>query len=185
MLRALMRPVVTAAGLRHLNTNDLCDNHWSEPVGNDAFQVLDGALRLQHFGGVKAFSGPVTTVKCFEDNTCVKALASTAGEGRIMVVDGGASLRRALLGDMIAKKAMDNGWAGFLINGAVRDVDELRQLEQLGVLALGSVPIKTDRQGLGTTDHPITFGGVRFAPGVWAYCDETGVVVSATKLSLP
>eukprot|EP00672_Neobodo_designis_P026164 CAMPEP_0174832218 /NCGR_PEP_ID=MMETSP1114-20130205/3558_1 /TAXON_ID=312471 /ORGANISM="Neobodo designis, Strain CCAP 1951/1" /LENGTH=187 /DNA_ID=CAMNT_0016066073 /DNA_START=44 /DNA_END=607 /DNA_ORIENTATION=- len=187
MLRCVLRSSCSAAfgATRRFNTNDLCDKYWSEPVGAEGFQVVDGALRLQHYGGTRAFSGPAVTVKCFEDNTCVKKLAGMAGDGRVMVVDGGASLRRALLGDMIAKAAMDNGWAGFVINGAVRDVDELRQLEKLGVLALGSIPIKTDRKGLGTTDVPVTFGGVRFVPGVWTYCDETGVVVSTSQLSLP
>jgi regulator of ribonuclease activity A len=174
----------TWGSLRRLNTNDLCDAYWKEPVGTDSFQVLDGGLRMQHYGGAKVFAGPVVTVKCFEDNSFVKRLAGTAGSGRVLVVDGGASLRRALLGDMIAKAAQDNGWAGFVINGAVRDVDELRALGQLGVLALGSVPIKTDRKGLGTTDVTVTFGGVRFTSGQWVYCDETGVVVSARQLSL-
>jgi regulator of ribonuclease activity A len=177
--------VALTASQRFLNTNDLCDKYFKEPAGSrPKFQVLDPALRLQHFGGRRAFHGQAATVKCFEDNTCVKKLAATPGNGRVMVVDGGASLRRALLGDMIAKQAMESGWAGFLIHGAVRDVDELVQLPKLGVLALGSVPIKTCREGLGATDVSLAFGGALIEPGFWVYCDETGVVVSSDKLSL-
>lgn len=170
---------VTAASttsLRRVSTCDLCDEFPAK------LQILDPALNLRSFGGAAAFHGPAVTVACFEDNSRVKELAATPGENRVMVVDGGASLRRALLGDMIAENAMRNGWAGFVINGCVRDVEVLRTLSALGVKALNAVPLKTDRRGLGDVNVPVSFGGVRFAPGCWVYADETGVVVSGEEL---
>jgi regulator of ribonuclease activity A len=128
------------------------------------------------FGGREAFAGPAQTVKCFEDNSKVKELASTPGEGRVLVVDGGGSLRRALLGDMIAAAAAQNGWAGFVIDGAVRDVEVLRTLD-LGVKALDSIPLKTDKRGLGDVGVRVEVGGVLVNPGDRVYADATGIVV--------
>ena len=120
-------------------------------------------------------------MKCHEDNSLVKALVDEPGEGRVIVVDGGGSLRRALLGDMLAAKASDNGWAGLVINGVIRDVDEIG-VTALGVQALGTVPVKTEKLGVGQRDVPLHFGGVDIAPGDYIYADNNGVLVSKTPL---
>jgi regulator of ribonuclease activity A len=150
------------------STPDLCDEF------PDIVHVLDPVFI--GYGGREAFGGPAATVKCFEDNSKVKELAAQPGGGRVMVVDGGGSLRRALLGDLIAADAAKNGWAGFVIGGAVRDVDVLRTLD-LGVKALGAVPVKTDKRGLGDVDLPVLVGGVTIRPGEMVFADATGIVV--------
>jgi regulator of ribonuclease activity A len=150
------------------STPDLCDQF------PDIIHVL--APGFASFGGREAFGGPACTVRCFEDNSRVKELAATPGQGRVMVVDGGGSLRRALLGDAIAAEAAKNGWAGFVIGGAVRDVEILRTLD-IGVKALGSVPLKTDRRGLGDVGLPAHVGGVTICPGENVFADATGIVV--------
>lgn len=153
-------------------TPDLCDDH-------PDVRVVDPVFRT--YGGRPAFHGPVVTVRCFEDNSRVRELANTPGEGRVIVVDGGGSLRRALLGDQIAAAAARNGWSGLLIFGAVRDVDALEQTD-LGVQALASHPMKTEKRGLGDVDVVITFAGVTFTPGDWLYADRNGVIVSPYPL---
>ena len=160
------------------STPDLCDLH-SNVAG---FKVLCPSLRLQHFGANLRFSGPIVTVQCFEDNSKVKKLAATPGMGQVMVVDGAGSTRKALLGDQIAANAVKNGWAGFLINGMVRDVEDLGALQGLGVLALGSVPLKTEKLDKGSVNAPVSFGNVTFEPGHFVFCDRTGVVVSEKNL---
>ncbi|MGX5729860.1 ribonuclease E activity regulator RraA [Pseudoxanthomonas beigongshangi] len=154
-------------------TPDLCDAHPDVQVAEP---------RFRGFGGRVAFHGAIATVRCHEDNSRVRELAGTPGLGRVMVVDGGGSLRRALLGDQIAANATRNGWAGFLIHGAVRDVEVLAQLD-LGVQALAAHPMKTDRRGLGELDVPVRFAGVDFHPGHWLYADANGVIVSASPLT--
>jgi regulator of ribonuclease activity A len=154
-------------------TPDLCDDH------PDDVRILAPILRT--FGGREAFFGPAVTVSCHEDNSRVKDLASTPGEGRVIVVDGSGSLRKALLGDMIAQTAADNGWAGYVIHGAVRDVEILRTID-IGVQALASIPLKTEKLGAGDVGVDVTFGGVTFTPGDWVYADATGVVVSSGPL---
>ncbi len=141
------------------------------------------ALELQfgNYGAVKQFGGPAVTIKCHEDNSLVKACVGEPGEGRVIVVDGGGSLRRALLGDMLAAKAADNGWAGLVINGAIRDVDEIGETA-LGVQALGTTPLKTEKLGVGQRDIPVSFGGVTVVPGDYVYADNNGVIVSSEAL---
>jgi regulator of ribonuclease activity A len=153
-------------------TPDLCDTHPEVQVAEPLFRG---------YGGRVAFHGAIATVRCHEDNSRVRELAGTPGQGRVMVVDGGGSLRRALLGDQIAATAARNGWAGFLIHGAVRDVEVLAQLD-LGVQALAAHPMKTEKRGLGEVDVPVRFAGVDFHPGHWLYADANGVIVSARKL---
>lgn len=153
-------------------TPDLCDTHPEVQVAEPLFRG---------FGGRVAFHGAIATVRCHEDNSRVRELAGTPGQGRVMVVDGGGSLRRALLGDQIAATAARNGWAGFLIHGAVRDVEVLAQLD-LGVQALAAHPMKTEKRGLGEVDVPVRFAGVDFHPGHWLYADANGVIVSARAL---
>ncbi len=123
-----------------ISTPDLCDAHEGQ------VQVLEPILR--NLGGRREFYGQVVTIKCYEDNSLVKEQAALPGEGRVMVVDGGGSLRRALLGDLIAARAVDNGWAGLIIWGCIRDVDAIGKLD-LGVQAISTIPVKTEKQPCG------------------------------------
>lgn len=149
-------------------TADLLDEH------ADRAAVCD--LPLRNFGGVRAFQGPIATVRCHEDNVLVKQRLSEAGAGRVLVVDGGGSLRTALVGDKVAALARDNGWAGVVINGAVRDVATLADVD-VGLRALGSNPRRSAKEGAGELDVPVSFGGVTFQPGAMLYADDDGVVV--------
>ncbi|GIC75656.1 putative 4-hydroxy-4-methyl-2-oxoglutarate aldolase [Moritella sp. F3] len=152
---------------------DLCDQHF------DKLSVMDPIF--QSYGKATIFSGQAVTVKCFEDNSLVKELAGTPGQGRILVIDGGGSTRRALLGDMIAENAVDNGWAGFVIYGAIRDVATINTLE-LGVKAITACPVKTEKRGLGDAGIDLHFAGVSIAEGDYIYADLNGVVVAKTPL---
>jgi len=156
-----------------LSTPDLCD------ANEDLVQVLE--LPFRNLGGRKAFGGEVVTVKCFEDNSRVKELLATPGEGRVLLVDGGGSLRKALMGDLIAASAVQNGWAGVVIYGAIRDVDAIAASD-LGVQALGATPLKTERRGLGDVDMPVRLAGVTIKPGDYLYADNNGVIVSGVPL---
>lgn len=149
-------------------TCDLYDDHL------DAIGVLPAGLH--HYGARTAFHGPAVTVLCFEDNSRIRALCQGAGEGRVMVVDAGASLRCAVLGDMLAGAAAGNGWAGIVIWGAVRDRAAMARLD-LGVMALGHTPRKSVRRGEGTVGIPISPGGVAVGPGDYVVADDDGVLV--------
>jgi len=138
-------------------------------------------LQWRNFGGVTQFGGQVVTIKCHEDNSLVKACVGEPGGGRVIVVDGGGSLRRALLGDMLAEQAAANGWAGLVIHGAIRDVDQIAATA-LGVQALGCCPLKTEKLGMGQRDVPVTIAGVTIAPGDYVYADNNGVIVSPRPL---
>ncbi|MDA8369210.1 MAG: ribonuclease E activity regulator RraA [Nocardiopsaceae bacterium] len=157
-------------------TADLIDAH------GDALASCETQFR--QFGARTAFHGPIATIKCHEDNALVKEQLNQPGEGWVLVVDGGGSLRTALLGDMVAKAAADNGWAGVIIHGAVRDVAELATLD-LGIKALGSNPRKSAKTGAGSLDIPVAFGNVVFPPEAWLYSDDDGILVSEEKLDLP
>lgn len=157
-------------------TPDLCDQY------PDLVRVLEPMLA--NYGGREAFGGEIVTVKCFEDNSLVKEYLGAPGQGKVMVVDGGASLRKALLGDMIAESAVKNGWQGVIIYGCIRDVSTISTLD-LGVQALATVPLKTEKRGIGDYNIPVTFGGVTFHPGEYVYADSNGVVVSARPLTAP
>ncbi|WP_289008489.1 ribonuclease E activity regulator RraA, partial [uncultured Thermomonospora sp.] len=133
--------------------------------------------QFRQYGARTAFAGPIATIRCHRDNALVKKLLNTPGEGRVLVVDGGGSLASALMGDLIAASAVEQGWSGVVINGAVRDVATLRTLN-LGIKALGSNPRKSAKEGAGEVDVPVTFGGVEFRPGHWLYSDEDGIVVA-------
>ncbi|MFD3705528.1 ribonuclease E activity regulator RraA [Nocardia sp. NPDC058658] len=130
------------------------------------------------FGGRAEFAGRITTIRCFQDNLLVKQTLSTPGEGKVLVVDGGASVHTALVGDIIAGRGVDNGWAGVIVNGAVRDSAILRTLD-IGVKALGTNPRKSTQTGTGEQDVPVEFGGITFTPGEMLYSDSDGVVVRA------
>jgi len=138
-------------------------------------------LQFSNYGGRKSFAGQAVTIKCHEDNSLLKACVAEEGRSRVIIVDGGGSLRRALLGDMLAGKAAENGWAGVVINGAVRDVDEINGIE-LGVKALGCCPLKTDKLGVGQRDITVNIGGVEVSPGDYICADNNGVIVSDKPL---
>ncbi|WUH97407.1 ribonuclease E activity regulator RraA [Spirillospora sp. NBC_00431] len=139
------------------------------------------ATQFRQYGARASFAGRVSTVRCHRDNGLVKRLLNTPAEGRVLVVDGAGSLESALMGDMIAAAAVANGWAGVVINGAVRDVVALRGLD-LGAKALGSNPRKSAKDGTGEADVPVAFGGVEFRPGDWLYSDEDGIVLAERDL---
>jgi regulator of ribonuclease activity A len=156
-----MLPPVTA-------TADLLDEHGE--------QASVCELELRQYGGVRAFAGPISTVRCYEDNLLLKQQLAEPGEGRVLVVDGGGSVRVALVGDKVAALARDNGWAGVVINGAVRDVATLPGVE-VGIRALGSNPRRSAKDGTGELGVPLVFGGVTFKPGATLYSDDDGIVV--------
>jgi regulator of ribonuclease activity A len=134
------------------------------------------ALQFQDLGGRTAFAGPIRTIRCLRDNALVKALLATPGEGAVLVVDGRGSLESALMGDLIAASAVENGWAGVIIHGAIRDRAALRTLD-LGVKALGSNPRKSAKDGAGEQDVPVDFGGVTFTPGRMLWADDDGILI--------
>ena len=150
-------------------TADLIDRY------GDALQSCD--LQFRQFGGRPRFAGRIRTVRCHEDNVLLRQVLSGPGEGQVLVVDGGGSLHTSLVGDVIAGLARENGWAGLVVNGAVRDVVALGGLD-IGLKALGSNPRKSAKAGAGEVDVPISFGGVRFEPGAQLYSDEDGIVVA-------
>ena len=154
-------------------TADLCDAHPAH------VRVAEPLFRS--FGGRDFFAGRIATIKCFEDNSKVRECVAMPGHGRVLVVDGGGSLRRALLGDQLAQQAVDNGWEGILINGCLRDVQIIATLD-LGVQALASHPMKTEKRGLGNVDVPVSFAGLTFEPDTWLYADANGIVVSDRNL---
>ena len=154
---------------------DICDEYLPN------LQVLDPIFRP--YGGRRKFHGEIVTIKCFEDNSLVKQTLAENGSGKVMVVDGGGSLRCALLGDMLAAMAAKNGWQGVLIFGCVRDVEILETID-LGVSALNSFPKKSEKRGLGEMNVPVHFAGADYLPGQYLYADENGIVVAEEKLGL-
>jgi regulator of ribonuclease activity A len=155
-------------------TADLCDEF--------ADRVSVAQPVFQHYGGVQAFAGPASTVKCFEDNSRVKEAVTEPGNGRVLVVDAGGSRRCAVLGDLLAKQAADNGWAGVVVHGSIRDSADIATFA-LGVIALGTMPLRSQRKGEGQRDVPIEVAGVRVKPGDWVYVDEDGMVIAPEKLT--
>lgn len=151
-----------------LSTCDLYDEHL------EAIRVLPSGLR--HFGGREKFHGPAETVKCYEDNSRVKALAESGGEGRVMVVDAGGSLRRALVGDLVAKAALANNWAGIVLWGSVRDIAELKRLD-IAIMALAHTPRKSVRNDEGQVGLDIHIADIPVSPGDYVVADADGVLV--------
>jgi regulator of ribonuclease activity A len=162
--------------MNEIITPDLCDAY------PELVKVVEPMFA--NFGGVDSFGGEIVTIKCFEDNSVVKEQVAMPGVGKVLVVDGGGSMRAALLGDMLAAKAAENEWEGIIIYGCIRDVDEIAETD-LGVQALASHPMKTDKKGIGELNVPVTFGGVTFVPGHYIYADNNGVIVSSEALKLP
>lgn len=154
-------------------TADLFDAH------ADELEVAEPLLR--HFGGRRRFFGTIRTLSTFEDNSRVRTLLESPGEGSILVIDGAGSLRVALLGDRLGALAVDNGWSGIVINGCIRDADELAAMP-LGVLALATCPARSRKDGRGQADVPVRFAGLTFSPGQWLYADTDGIVLSARQL---
>lgn len=157
-------------------TPDLCDAY------PELVQVVEPMFN--NYGAIDSFGGEIVTVKCHEDNSKVKELVDTDGTGKVMVVDGGGSMRHALLGDMLAEKAEKNGWEGIIVYGCIRDVDVIMETE-LGVQALGTNPLKTDKRGIGDINVDVKFGGVVFKPGHYVYADNNGIIVSPQALEMP
>lgn len=134
------------------------------------------SLQFHDIGGRTAFDGPVRTVRCHRDNALVKSVLATPGEGAVLVVDGGGSLESALVGDLIAASAVENGWAGIIVHGAIRDRLAIGELP-IGVKALGSNPRKSAKDGVGEVDVPVEISGVVFRPGARVWADADGVLV--------
>ena len=155
-----------------IKTADLCDAH------ADELQVAAPLLRDY---GAAAFGGPISTVQVLEDNVLVRAALEEPGNGRVLVVDGGGSLRCALVGDMLAQLGARNGWAGVVVNGCIRDAAEIARLP-IGVKALATNPLRSAKHGQGQRDVPVTFAGVTFVPGQFLYADADGIVVAARAL---
>lgn len=138
-------------------------------------------LALRNYGGLPRFSGRLRTIRCHHDNALVRRVVSQPGEGGVLVIDGGGSLRYALVGDVLAGTALEHGWAGIVVNGAIRDSAAIGSMD-LGVKALGTVPRRSAKAGVGEIDVPVAFGGVEFVPGHYLYSDEDGIVLSPVAL---
>ncbi|CAN5378132.1 ribonuclease E activity regulator RraA [soil metagenome] len=151
-------------------TADLVDEIGSEVRSCD--------LQFGQYGGRAMFAGPISTVRCFQDNALLKSVLSEPGNGGVLVIDGEASVHTALVGDLIAELGRSNGWAGLIVHGAVRDASTLRTLD-IGIKALGTNPRKSTKTGAGQRDVAVTFGGVSFLPDEIAYSDDDGIVVVA------
>ena len=158
-----------------LSVPDICDDFFDE------IQVLEPLF--SDYGGMRKFCGEIVTLKCFEDNSLVRDLVRSEGRGRVIVVDGGGSLRRAMLGDLLAAKAAENGWHGLLIYGCVRDVEILETIG-LGVKALNCIPVKTDKRGEGQLEIPVSFAGAWIEPGQYLYADTNGIVIANRELGI-
>ncbi len=158
-------------------TCDLCDAYKNDTT--DRVRVLPPIF--QPYGARAQFAGPVRTVQCFEDNSLVKAAVDSPGAGAVLVVDGGGSLRKALVGGNLAAAAARNGWAGVVVWGCVRDVAELNA-EPVGIRALGLMPMPTEKRGQGQADVEVQIAGVRVRPGDWLYADADGMVVSSQAI---
>ncbi len=155
----------------------------STPDINDKFPETSVITDFRHFGALSNFFGPVTTVDCFEDNSLVKRVLSEKSNGGILVVCGKKSKNVALMGDMIASMAHDNGWSGVIINGCVRDVEILNTIN-IGIMALGACPRKSNKENKGEIDKSITINNINIEPKKWIYADLNGILVANTKLEI-
>lgn len=159
-----------------LRTTDLCD------ANPDKVNVAS-PLGLKDYGGKTLFNGQIQTIKCFEDNSFVRKVLEQNGAGKVLVVDGGGSMRCALLGDMLGELAVKNSWNGIIIYGCIRDSVAMKKLA-VGVKALDTIPLKSNKRNEGQENITVRFAGVDFVPGHFVYCDEDGIIVSAEELSL-
>ena len=154
-------------------TADLCDLH------SDSIQICEPIFKS--FGGVHKFSGRISTVKCFEDNTLVREAVFETSDGGVLVVDAGGSKRCAMMGDMLAEAAIEHGWVGVIMYGLIRDLVDISGMF-LGIKALGTHPLKSEKKGFGERDVRVHFAGVRFTPGDYVYADEDGIICSQKPL---
>lgn len=158
-----------------VDTSELCD------IYLDQVDVVDPIF--SSFGGVQAFYGKVTTVKCFENNGLIEEILEENGEGRVLVIDGGGAVRRALIDSDLARLAADNHWEGIIVYGAIRQLGELENIE-IGIHALAPIPVAADESNHGESDLPVNFGGVTFFPEDYIYADLTGIILSPEPLDL-
>ena len=158
-----------------IDTSELCDLY-AEQV--DVVEPI-----FSSFGGVSNFYGKVTTVKCFESNGLIAEVLEENGEGRVLVIDGGGAVRRGLMDAELAQLAVDNGWEGIIVYGAVRQIQQLENLD-IGIHALAPIPVSADESSAGESDVPVNFGGVTFFPEDYIYADLTGIILSQEPLDL-
>ena len=163
-----------------LATAEACDSNVALLASGD-LRCLQPIFQI--YGQCRAFSGPIVTLKVFEDNVFVRELLETRGEGRVLVIDGGASMRCALVGGNLGQLAQNMGWAGIVVNGCIRDVDEINGCD-IGVRALACHPQKSNKKGIGERHVPIQVGGTLIRDGEWLYADSDGILVSKTELSV-
>jgi regulator of ribonuclease activity A len=157
------------------NTSELCDLY------ADMIDVVEPLFA--NYGGRRSFGGMIQTIKCFEDNGLIRQVLSEPGVGKVLLVDGGGSARRALLDAELAVMAAENGWEGIVLYGSVRDVDTLEDFD-IGIQAVNAIPVGADDQGFGEVDVPVNFAGVTFLPGDHLYADSTGIILSAEALDI-
>lgn len=158
-----------------IDTSELCDLY------SDQVDVVEPIF--SSFGGVSAFYGKITTVKCFESNGLIAEVLEEEGQGRVLLVDGGGAVRRALIDAELAQLAVENGWEGIIVNGAVRQLNVLETLD-IGIQALAPIPVGADDNDIGEVDTPVNFGGVTFLPEDYVYADLTGIILSPELLDL-
>jgi regulator of ribonuclease activity A len=154
-------------------TADLCDDH------SDSLLIAQPLFK--DYGKKISFSGAISTVKCFEDNSLVRSQLEQPGQGRVLVVDGGGSTRCAMVGDILAQMGADHGWSGIIMYGCIRDSGVIATID-IGVKALGTMPLKSMKKGEGDIDITVHFADVDFIPGQYAYADEDGIILSAKPL---
>jgi regulator of ribonuclease activity A len=159
-----------------MKTSDICDEYGDQVSAGDP-------IGFQHFGGRNEFYGQIETVKCFEDNSLVRAALERSGRGKILVIDGGGSLRCALVGDQLAALALKNEWRGMLVYGCIRDSEALSGLD-IGVVALSAHPRKSAKKNEGSANLSVHFAGIRFCPGQYLYIDLDGIVTSQNQIQL-
>ncbi|OXX74807.1 ribonuclease E activity regulator RraA [Vibrio sp. V19_P1S1T109] len=157
------------------NTSALCD------IYLDQVDVVEPMF--SNFGGSASFAGQLTTIKCFEDNGLIREVLEQDGLGRVLLIDGGGSLRRALIDAELAALAEENEWEGIVVYGCVREVDELEEMS-IGIQAIASIPVGASNQGIGEVDVPVNFGGVTFLPEDYLYADNTGIILSPEPLNV-
>ncbi|CAN1197212.1 Putative 4-hydroxy-4-methyl-2-oxoglutarate aldolase 3 [Linum perenne] len=161
-------------------TAEACDSNTALLASGD-LRVLQPIFKI--YGQSNAFSGPIVTLKLFEDNVLVREMLETKGEGRVLVVDGAGSMRCALVGGNLGQLAQNMGWAGIVVNGCIRDVDEINACD-IGVRALASHPMKSSKRGLGDKHVTVQIGGTLIRDGEWLYADSDGILISKTELSV-
>ena len=155
----------------------------STPDIIDQYPDLKTLIEFKHFGGRRSFQGEIQTIECHEDNSFVKKELGESSDSGVLIVDGKASKNCALLGDLLAQMAKDNGWSGIIINGLVRDIEILKDID-IGVMALGSCPRKSDKNNIGERNLEIQIDGISIKPGNWCYADENGILISEQELQI-